>query len=92
MLVNVTRDPPLVPAMERPVRAFAALLEEMRATLMSGRRERGRGCHRMAAAIAHAMAFETWRSLACDGGLDDGEVIALLTAAVEEAGQVRKSR
>jgi AcrR family transcriptional regulator len=92
MLVNVMRDAPLVPAMERPVEVFVALLARMQAVLMRGRRERGRGRHRVAAAIAHALAFGTWRSLGRDGGLNDSEVIALMAAAVEEAGQSGQRR
>lgn len=85
MLVNVTRDAPLVPAMERPMRVFRGLLEEMQAALMSGRRERGRGRRRVAAAIAHALAFETWRSLTREGGIDDGEAVVLMTGTVDAA-------
>ena len=85
MMVNVTRDAPLVPAMDRPVQAFAALVAQMHAVLMSGRRERGRARRRVAAAIAHALAFETWRSLTRDGGIDDGDAIALMAGTVEAA-------
>ena len=86
MLSNVTRDAPLVPAMERPVQVFLALLAEMQATLMSGRRERGRARRRVGAAIAHALAFETWRSLTREGGIDDGEAVALMIGTVDAAG------
>jgi AcrR family transcriptional regulator len=88
MLVNVTRDAPLVPAMERPVRAFRALLEEMQAVLMSGRRERGRDRSRVAAAIALALAFTTWHSLTRQAELGDGEAVALMAATVEGSGHV----
>jgi AcrR family transcriptional regulator len=86
MLVNVTRDAPLVPAMERPVREFGALLEEMQAALMSGRRERGSNRRRAAAAIALALAFSTWHSLAREAELGDGEAVALMSSTVEGAG------
>jgi AcrR family transcriptional regulator len=91
MLVNVMRDAPLVPAMERPVQIFIALLAQMQGALMSGRRERGRARQRVGAVIAHALAFETWRSLTREGDLNDGEVIALMTAAVQGAGQIRQA-
>lgn len=87
MLVNVTRDAPLVPAMERPMRVFRALLEEMQAALMSGRPECGRARRRVAAAIALALAFGTWHSLTRQAELDDGEAGALMAATVEGAGQ-----
>jgi AcrR family transcriptional regulator len=85
MLLNVMRDAPLVPAMERPVQVFAALLVEMRVTLTRGRPERGRARRRVGAAIAHALAFETWRSLTREGGLDDSEAVALMTGTVDAA-------
>ena len=85
MLANVTRDAPLVPAMERPMREFGALLAEMHAALMRGRRERGRARRRVGAAIAHALAFETWRSLTREGGINDGEAIGLIIGTVEAA-------
>jgi AcrR family transcriptional regulator len=87
MLVNVMRDAPLVPAMERPVQVFLVLLTQMHEALMWGRRERGRARRRAAAAIAHAMAFETWRSLTREGGLDDGETMTLMVATVAAAGR-----
>jgi AcrR family transcriptional regulator len=85
MLSNVTRDAPLVPAMERPVQVFAALLAQMHVVLMSGRRERGRARRRVAAAIAHSLAFETWRSLTREGGIDDREAVALMVGTVQAA-------
>jgi AcrR family transcriptional regulator len=89
MLVNVTRDAPLVPAMERPVLAFSALLEDMQAALMRGRRERARDRRRVAAGIGLALAFTTWHSLTREAELDDSEAIALMAATIEGAGRVR---
>jgi AcrR family transcriptional regulator len=91
MLVNVTRDAPLVPAMEAPVRAFSALLEEMQAALMSGRRERGRDRRRVAAAIALALAFTTWHLLTRQAQLGNGDAIALMVATVDGVGHARKT-
>jgi AcrR family transcriptional regulator len=90
MLVNVTRDAPLVPAMETPVLAFRALLEEMQAALASGRRERGRDRPRVAAAIALALSFTTWHSLTRQAGLGDGEAVEVMAAAVEAAAYGRQ--
>lgn len=91
MLVNTTRDAPLVPAMEKPARAFRASLAEMHAALISGRPERGRRRRRVAAAIALALAFTTWRSLTREAGLDDDEAVALMVAAVHGAGRARQA-
>jgi AcrR family transcriptional regulator len=92
MLLNVTRDAPLVPAMEAPMRAFRSLLEQMQAALMAGRRERGSGRRRAAAAIGLALAFTTWHSLTRQAELGDGEAVALMAATVERAGEVRRTR
>jgi AcrR family transcriptional regulator len=89
MLLNVTRDAPLVPAMEKPVRARLALVEEMQTTLMSGRPERGRARRRVAAAVGLAVAFTTWHSLRRQGELSNEEVLALMAATVEEAAGLR---
>jgi AcrR family transcriptional regulator len=91
MLVNVTRDAALVPALERPMRVFRALLDEMHAALMSRRPERGRARRRVAAAIELALAFSTWHSLTRQGELGDGEAAALTVAAVEGAGEIRRT-
>jgi AcrR family transcriptional regulator len=87
MLVNVMRDDPLVPAMERPVQVFLVLLAQMQDALLRGRRERGRARRRAAAAIMHALAFETWHSLVRQGGLDDSEAVMLMVPTVEAAGR-----
>ena len=42
----------------------------------------------VAAAVSHAIAFETWRSLA-RGGLDDEEIVELMVALVRAAGAPR---
>jgi len=78
MLVNVSRDAPLLPAMEAPVRARLALLEQMQAVLMQDRPERGRTRRRVAAVIGLALQFTTWHSLTRQAGLDHGEAVALM--------------
>ena len=90
-MVNVTRDAPLVPAMDRPVQAFRALLEKMQATLMGGRRERGRDRRRVAAAIALALEFTTWHSMTREAGLRNGEAITLMAATVAGARNFRQT-
>jgi AcrR family transcriptional regulator len=87
MLVNVTRDAPLVPAMEAPVRRRLALRDQMHAALMKGRAQRGRARRRVAAAIGLALAFETWHSLTRQAELDEREAIELMAATVEASAQ-----
>src|SRR5579875_1832359 len=63
MLTNVFRDAPLVPAMGEPVREFEHHVEALHQALMFRRRNRGRSRIRVSAAVGHALAFPTWRSL-----------------------------
>ena len=46
---------------------------------------RGRARRRVSAAIGHALAFATWRSLAIDQGLDDDEVVEFMCSLVAAA-------
>jgi AcrR family transcriptional regulator len=88
MLVNVHRDRPLVPAMAKPAARMGAYYEAVVDVLVAGRPQRGRARARVAAAIGHATAFLTWRSLVRERGLDDGEAVALMAAMVAAAGRV----
>ena len=85
MLERTSRDASLVPAMEAPRELFFAYLESLREALLRGRPERGRARARAAAAIGHALAFPTWRSLTRDQGLDDSEAVELMARMVSSA-------
>ena len=85
MLTNTFRDAPLVPSMRPVFEGFSGLLESLAATLLRGRPERGKRRSRVAAAIGHAAAFTTWRSLVREGGLSDEDAIALMLATVAAA-------
>ena len=71
MLDNLLRDESTVPAVKRLFAGFRDYLTAARDTLMAGRRARGRARQRTQAAIGHALAFTTWRSLASEQELDD---------------------
>ena len=71
MLANTSRDRPLVPAMRRPAEAFGLFYDAAAEALIRGRPERGTRRRRVRAAIGHALAFETWRSLVEEQGLSD---------------------
>jgi AcrR family transcriptional regulator len=86
MLVNTIRDGALVPAMSAARESMARQFEAFGVALLRGRRERGRRRARVAAAIGLALAFETWRSLVSERGLDDAEAIELMAGAVAAAG------
>ena len=85
MLTNVRRDAQSVPAAIRE--ASQQLYAALAAVLMRGRRARGRPRARVAAAIGHAIDFETWRSLTSGHGLETGEAVDLMVDFVSAAGR-----
>jgi AcrR family transcriptional regulator len=87
MLVNVTRDSSLVPAMAAPSEAFGQYLGSASEVLLHGRRPRGARRRRVAAAIGHALAFSTWRSLVREQGVSGADAVDLMTSLVREAAQ-----
>jgi AcrR family transcriptional regulator len=87
MLENVTRDLALVPALRPSMEAFQGWLDAAADALLSGRRERGARRRRKRAAVGHALAFETWRSLVSHQGLSRSETIELMEALAAAAGR-----
>lgn len=63
MLSNILRDLDRMESVQRQFAQFSGYMEAAHATLMIGRRLRGRRLHTMRAAVGHAVAFTTWRSL-----------------------------
>jgi AcrR family transcriptional regulator len=90
MLESTGRDINRVPALRKAAAATGAYLEQARVVLMRGRRERGRPRDRVAAAIGHAMAFPTWRSLVREQELGDEEAVELMASLVEAAAGTRR--
>lgn len=89
MFESTGRDVDRVPAIRKAAAAMDAYREGARSVLLRGRRERGRARQRAAAAIGHALAFPTWRSLVREQGLGDEEAVALMAALVTSAGARR---
>jgi AcrR family transcriptional regulator len=87
MYTSLLRDEPLVPAVERRLRDFYRYLDAIRDVLLAGRGLRGHAARRTAAAIGHALAFPTWRSLVHDQGLSDSDAVGLMCVLVEQAGR-----
>ncbi len=87
MLERTTRDAALVPAMERPVAASAAWAEAATEVLLRGRLQRGARRQTVRAAIAHALAFPTWRSLVREQQLPPAAAADLMFALVAAAGE-----
>jgi AcrR family transcriptional regulator len=85
MLDNLHRDAATMPTVSRFFGAYRDYLAAAEDTLMSGRRSRGATRRRVRAATGHALAFTTWRSLARERELDDGEAAELMCRLVAAA-------
>ena len=83
MYTSLLRDEPLVPIVRRLLGDFYGYLRAIQDILMAGRGLRGRAARRTRAAIGHALAFPTWRSLTREQGLADEEAVALMCGLVE---------
>jgi AcrR family transcriptional regulator len=84
MLENLFRDEDH-PLIRERFGAFRVYLQVAQDTLLSGRALRGRARRRTRAAIGHAIAFSTWRSLVREQGLGDAEAAGLMFALVDAA-------
>jgi hypothetical protein len=84
MLENLLRDEEL-PAVRERFGAFRDYLDAVQGTLLSGRPVRGHARRRTRAALGHAIAFSTWRSLVREQGLADAEAARLMRALVDGA-------
>jgi AcrR family transcriptional regulator len=91
MYTSLLRDEPLVPDVHRRLGDFYGYLRAIQDILMAGRRLRGHAASRTRAAIGHALAFPTWRSLTREQDLDDGDAVALMCVLVEGSPAARSS-
>jgi AcrR family transcriptional regulator len=89
MYTSLLRDEPLVPIVQRRLGDFYGYLRVVQDSLMAGRGLRGRAAGRTRAALGHALAFPTWRSLTREQGLGDAEAVALMSVLVEGAATAR---
>ena len=85
MFSNVLRDAELVDLARDAVAPLNAYLEEAAEVLIAGRRARGGRRKLVAAALGHAIAFSTWRSLS-GTGIARADAAKLMIALVEGAG------
>jgi hypothetical protein len=85
MLANLIRDEPSMPVVQRHFAGYPAMLAGTRELLMAGRGARGAAARRRRAAIGHALAFATWRSLAREQELADSEAAELMCRQVAAA-------
>jgi len=85
MYVSLLRDEPLVPAVQRRLTDFHGFLRDVQDDLVAGRGLRGRRAQRVRAAIGHALAFPTWRSLTRDQGLGNDDAVELMCRLISGA-------
>ncbi len=83
MFVQVQRDAPLLPALVAVLSPWDAFVREVRDGLVEGWVEPGPRRVRLAAAVAHSLRFETWRSLARVEGLSDAEAADLMVTLAQ---------
>jgi AcrR family transcriptional regulator len=85
MLVHVHRDLPQLPALAAVLSPWDDFVAEVREGLLDGWDVAERARARLAAAIAHALRFETWRSLARSEALGDAEAADLMVTLAQAA-------
>jgi len=85
MYTSLLRDEPVVPIIQQLLRGFHDYVRAIEGTLMAGRGLRGGGARRTRAAIGHAVAFPTWRSLTHDQGLSDADAMRMMCLLVRGA-------
>jgi AcrR family transcriptional regulator len=85
MYTSLLRDEPVLPAVHRRLRDFYGYLRSIQDDLAAGRGLRGRRAKHVRAAIGHALAFPTWRSLTREQGLSNDDAVELMSRLIEEA-------
>jgi len=85
MWAKVLRDETLVAAIAPALEPFRDYVDDAARVLAAGWGVRGKRRAMLVAAAQHAVDFQTWRSLAVDGGVSRAGVIELTSAMVERA-------
>jgi AcrR family transcriptional regulator len=89
VLRHSVRDVPELPALAAVLSPWAEFMGRVREELLEGWNVSGAARTRLAAAIAHALRFETWRSLAREEALGDGETADLMVTLAQASANVR---
>ncbi len=90
MFSNVLRDAELVDAVLPTLLPLQAYLAEAVEILTAGWPTRSRRPRVLAAALRHAIDFQTWRSLTASDGIGRNEAVELVTVLVEAAAAPRR--
>ena len=85
MIGNLLRDMPELPVLQEVATPFFEYWQSVREVLDRGWNARGRKRVLLRAVVAHAVEFETWRSLARRGGLDDRVAAETMVSLVRAA-------
>jgi len=88
MLTNILRDESLVEALGPALEGFRSYLASAAAVLAAGLGKR----RLVRAAIAHALSFQTWRSLVRENGLSGSGAASLMAAMIEQAAGPTRAR
>jgi AcrR family transcriptional regulator len=86
MLDNLFRDETVSPILAERFAALRGYFAAAQGTLLKGRTARGAARRRTKAAIGHAIAFSTWKSLVREQGVSDADAAELMCSLVEAAG------
>lgn len=85
VLSHAARDVAQLPALAAVLSPWQEFVSRVREQLLQGWEVSGPAAGRLAAAVAHALRFETWRSLAHTESLGDAEAADLMVAFAEAA-------
>jgi AcrR family transcriptional regulator len=85
MFVHVQRDAPQLPALAAVLAPWDEFFSAVREPLLEGWAAPGPARARLAAAVAHALRFDTWRSLARVEALGDAEAADLMVTLAQAA-------
>jgi AcrR family transcriptional regulator len=85
MMDNLHRDELTMPLVAERFAGYHGYVAAARDLMMRGRSVRGRRRDQARAAVGHALAYTTWKSLAREQGMADGQAVALMCALVEGA-------
>jgi AcrR family transcriptional regulator len=86
---SLLRDAASVPLVGEYLEPYRAMMEQVSAALSAGWPDALQP-HLVRAAIGHALAFPTWRSLALDQGLGDAEAATIMTTLVRSTAAGRE--
>jgi len=85
MMDNLHRDELTMPLVAERFARYRGYLAAVQDLLTNGRAARGRRRENVRAAVGHALAYTTWRSLTREQGLTDERAAALMCALVAGA-------